>query len=62
MEGIQIGKKKLNAFWEYIRNGMVGLREWIANLFESFFLTAKKEKKRLDKNTIRASPKAILSS
>jgi|GEM_PF-6531912 hypothetical protein len=35
---------RLNAFWEYIRNGLVGLKEWMANLFETLFLTAKKEK------------------
>jgi hypothetical protein len=41
---------------------MEGLSQWIANLFQGFFMTAKKEKKRLDKKTIRASPKTILNS
>jgi hypothetical protein len=31
-------------------------------LFETLFLTAKKDKRRVDKNTIRASPKDILKS
>ena len=60
MEGLQAAKKKLTVFWGYIRNGLVGLKQWMAELFESLFLTAKKEKKRVGKNTIRASPKDIL--
>jgi hypothetical protein len=62
MERIQSSKKKLDTFWAYIRKGMVGIEKWLANLFESLFMIAKKEKKRLGKNNIRASPKDILMS
>ena len=37
MEGLQTNKKKLNAFWEYIRVDLDSLKEWLVALFELLF-------------------------
>ena len=62
MEGLQTNKKKLNAFWEYIRVDLDSLKEWLVALFELLFELAKKEKRKIANGKYRASPKTILNS
>ncbi|MDJ1497934.1 hypothetical protein QNI19_33645, partial [Cytophagaceae bacterium DM2B3-1] len=52
--------KKLKGLWICLRNNLKGLKDWFTHVFEQLFHLAKKERRRVDCNGFRLSPKQIL--
>ncbi|MDJ1473866.1 transposase, partial [Cytophagaceae bacterium NT2B1] len=56
----QVLNKKLKGLWICLRNDLKGLKDWFTHVFEQLFHLAKKERRRVDCNGFRLSPKQIL--